>query len=149
MSDTTSTNAAIPYSREFFDGIETGSLQSAQVVVPLVLELIRPRSVIDVGCGRGAWLRAFRNGGVEHVRGIDGGYVDTASLLIPQECFSAVDLSKPFELFGRYDLAVCLEVGEHLRARMANVLVQQLTTIAPIILFSAAITGQGGIHHVN
>jgi hypothetical protein len=149
MSDTASTNIAVPYSQNFFDGIETGSLQSAQVVVPLVLELTRPRSVIDVGCGRGAWLRAFRNGGVEHIRGIDGGYVDTASLLIPQECFSAVDLSKPFELSGRYDLALCLEVAEHLPAGMANVLARQLTTVAPIILFSAAINGQGGINHVN
>ncbi len=129
--------------------METGSLQSAEVVVPLVLALTRPRSVIDVGCGRGAWLRAFRNGGVKSIRGIDGDYVDAASLLIPQECFSAVDLNKPFELSGRYDLAVCLEVAEHLPAAMANVLVQQLTAVAPLILFSAAITGQGGTNHVN
>jgi SAM-dependent methyltransferase len=149
MLDNTSPNPTTPYSQEFFDAIETGSLQSAELVVPLVLALTRPRSVIDVGCGRGAWLRAFRKGGVENIRGIDGDYVDTARLLIPQECFSAVDLNKPFELSGRYDLAVCLEVAEHLPAAMANVLVQQLTTVAPLILFSAAITGQGGTNHVN
>jgi SAM-dependent methyltransferase len=142
-------NVAAPYSEEFFDTIEEGSLQSAQVVVPLVLELARPQSVIDVGCGRGAWLRAFRNGGVKTIQGLDGDYVDTASLLIPQECFSAVDLNKPFELSGRYDLAVCLEVAEHLPAAMASVLVRQLTAVAPLILFSAAIPGQGGTNHVN
>lgn len=138
-----------PYSGTFFDSIEKGSLQSAQLIVPLVLEFARPQSVIDIGCARGAWLRAFQDAGVKNIQGIDGDYVDTANLLIPQECFSAVDLNKPFALSGRYDLAVCLEVGEHLSAAMANVLVAQLTAIAPLILFSAAIPGQGGVSHIN
>ncbi len=142
-------NVATPYSGEFFDAIEKGSLQSAQLVVPLVLELAQPQSVIDVGCGRGAWLRAFRNAGVKKIQGIDGDYVDAASLLIPQECFSAVHLNKPFALSGRYDLAVCLEVAEHLPATMASVLVRQLTSVAPLILFSAAIPGQRGTNHIN
>ena len=137
------------YSKEFFDVTEDSSLQSAHVVVPLVLEIARPQSVIDVGCGRGAWLSAFRKGGVNDIQGVDGDYVDTSSLLIPQECFSAVDLSKPFVLSGRYDLAVCLEVAEHLPAAMADVLVRQLTAVAPLIVFSAAIPGQGGTNHVN
>jgi SAM-dependent methyltransferase len=149
MSYTTPSNAATPYSEDFFNAIENGSLQSAQLIVPLVLEWTRPRSVIDVGCGRGAWLRAFQNCGVENIRGMDGNYVDTASLLIPQECFSAVDLNMPFELPGRYDLAVCLEVAEHLPAAMANVLVRRLTAVAPLVLFSAALPGQGGTDHLN
>jgi SAM-dependent methyltransferase len=149
MPELTPLDGSTPYSGEFFDAIQNGSLQSARVVVPLVLGLTPLRSVIDVGCGRGAWLRAFRDGGVEDIRGVDGDYVDTASLLIPRECFSAVDLNKPFELPGRYDLAVCLEVVEHLPAAMANVLVRQLTAVAPLVLFSAAIPGQGGTNHVN
>jgi SAM-dependent methyltransferase len=149
MPDITLPNAASLYSEEFFDALEKGALQSAQVIVPLVLELTRPQSVIDVGCGRGAWLRAFRNGGVENIRGVDGDYQDTAKLLIPQECFSAADLNKPFELPGRYDLAVCLEVAEHLPAAMAKVLVQQLTAVAPLVVFSAAMPGQGGTNHVH
>ena len=149
MPDITPPNATTPYSKEFFDTLETGALQSAQVIVPLVLELTRPQSVIDVGCGRGAWLRTFRNCGVNNIWGVDGDYVDTARLLIPQECFSSVDLNKPFELPGRYDLAVCLEVAEHLPAAMASVLVRQLTAVAPLILFSAAIPGQVGTNHIN
>jgi SAM-dependent methyltransferase len=149
MPDATRSNVSTPYSEDFFDALQKGSLQSAQVVVPLVLELTRPQSVIDVGCGRGAWLRAFQNGGVENIRGVDGDYVNTANLLIPQECFSAVDLNRPFELPGRYDLAVCLEVAEHLPAAMANVLVRQLTAVAPLVLFSAALPGQRGTNHVN
>lgn len=138
-----------PYSNEFFDELEAGMLRSAQVVVPIVLRLIKVAHVLDVGCGRGAWLQTFREMGVRDVRGIDGEYVDRSKLLIPQECFTQADLSKPFELQGRYDLALCLEVAEHLPDEMAPALIEKLVEAAPAVLFSAAIPGQGGTNHIN
>ena len=41
------------YSAAFFDQRMTGSLRSAREIVPLVLDLVHPESVIDVGCGLG------------------------------------------------------------------------------------------------
>ncbi len=46
-------------------------------------------------------------------------------------------------------MAVCLEVGEHLPATAAPGLVQALTEAAPVVLFSAALPGQGGANHIN
>jgi hypothetical protein len=143
------TSASSSYSADFFDDIERGSLESAALIVPKMLELIRPRSVLDVGCGRGAWLSAFRRLGILNTIGVDGGYVDTTKLLIPKECFRTIDLSRPFVLPGRHDLAVCLEVAEHLPANMAHLLVKALTAAAPVVMFSAAIPGQGGTNHRN
>ena len=137
------------YDRAFFERIEAGSLASAGVVVPIVIGLLNPKSVMDVGCGRGAWLRTFHENGVPIIRGMDGSYINPAELMIPAECFSAVDLGKPFQIQGKYDLAVCLEVGEHLPVQSAKGLVANLTGSAPAVLFSAALPGQGGIHHVN
>jgi hypothetical protein len=137
------------YSSEFFDDMERGALGSAEVVLPLVFDLIRPSSIVDVGCGRGAWLRIAMELGIPEVQGLDGGYVDRQKLLIPSERFQATDLSRPFRAPRTYDLALCLEVAEHLPKRAALSLVEGLTAAAPVVLFSAAIPGQPGTRHIN
>jgi SAM-dependent methyltransferase len=124
-------------------------LQSPRAVVPLVISLVRPKSVVDVGCGTGAWLRVFQEQGIGRVLGIEGNDVDTSLLLISQELFREQDLTQPFRLGENFDLAVCLEVAEHLPKRCAEGLVASLVSLAPIILFSAAVPLQGGVHHVN
>lgn len=124
-------------------------LRSPKVVVPLITSIVQPRSVVDVGCGVGSWLVAFRENGAEAILGLDGKHVDSTWLLIPRECFRAVDLSQSFRLDAKFDLAVCLEVAEHLPISSARVLVESLVQLAPVILFSAAIPLQGGTHHVN
>lgn len=137
------------YTDEFFDDQIQGSLQSARLVVPIILEYIRPASVVDVGCGRGSWLRAFTENGVGRIVGIDGDYVDTSKLLIDRKDFRTADLTQPLGLDDEYDLAISLEVAEHLPSSSAPQLVRSLTGLSPVVLFSAAIPGQGGYLHVN
>lgn len=115
----------------------------------MVLSLLPVRSVIDVGCGVGPWSAAFLANGVPDVWGVDGDYVDRSQLRIPPERFLARDLTKSLVLDRAFDLAVCLEVAEHLPASRAAGLVDDLTSMAPCILFSAAIEGQPGTHHIN
>ncbi len=125
------------------------SAQSAAVVVPLVLDWVRPQSVVDVGCGLGTWARCFSDAGVATVHGMDGHDVPTEELLIPAEDFQAVDLSRPVKTDRRYDLVVSLEVGEHLPPAAAPTFVETLTGLGPVVLFSAAIPFQRGANHVN
>src|SRR5215211_4749594 len=73
------------YTKEYYEALREGARRSARVVVPLVLELVRPRHVIDVGCGVGTWLSMFKACGVEDVWGVDGFHVDKAMLEIPAE----------------------------------------------------------------
>jgi SAM-dependent methyltransferase len=137
------------YDGDFYARHRDQSIESARIVAPLVMRLATIGSVIDVGCGVGGWLRAFSENGVATVRGLDGNYVDRSKLDIPSECFSEIDLQQPLHFEGRYDLAVCLEVAEHLDPQVGSELVRALTDVAPLILFSAAVPGQGGIGHVN
>ena len=137
------------YGKLFYDFIEQVTLKSANVIVPAVVRLLNPRSVLDVGCGLGIWLKVFQEHGVSVVKGIDGNHVRPEWLRIREDCFNAVDLSRPFSVEERFDLVLCLEVAEHLPAEMGESLVTVLTAAAPIVLFSAAIPGQGGQHHVN
>ncbi len=141
-------NLANYYAEDMYEPDRT--LGSARVVVPIVVALTHPASVLDVGCGRGAWLSAFREQGIQEIAGLDGNYIKPSTLLIPADRFHPTDLSGKFEIpADRFDLALCLEVAEHLPAPNARHLVQQLTSAAPLVLFSAAPPGQGGEGHIN
>ena len=137
------------YDKTFFENLTAGAIGSARVIVPHVVGLIGPRSVVDIGCGTGAWLRAFADHGIDDYLGVDGIYVDPAQLLIPVDKFRPLDLRQPVPLGRSFDLAVCLEVAEHLPDTHACALIRYLTGLAPVVLFSAACPGQGGTHHVN
>jgi SAM-dependent methyltransferase len=137
------------YTNNFFDETQITAESSASIVVPMVLELLPINSVVDIGCGTGSWLAHFHENGVNRIKGVDSSGVNYAKLRVPADCVEQVDISKSFELNESFDLAACLEVAEHLPSNCANNLVDSLTKLAPVILFSAAIPFQGGTHHVN
>ena len=137
------------YTKAYFAKIGKASHSSAAVVAPLVMNLLQPASVVDVGCGVGAWAAAFKQLGVADVIGIDGPYVSLQDLVIEAKVFVSFDLTQPLELGRQFDLAVSLEVAEHLPESAANQLVATLTQHAPAVLFSAAIPHQGGEDHIN
>ena len=123
--------------------------RAADIVVPIILDQIKVDSLIDVGCGTGTWLTVFEKNGVNDYLGIDGDYVDRTKLYIDPDRFQAYDLREEFDLKRKFDLAICLEVGEHLPDESSKKLVKSLVHHAPVIIFSAAIPGQGGQDHIN
>ena len=139
----------VSYSRAFYEAQAPGSLLAARRVVPTIQALLSPKSVVDVGCGVGTWLSVFREQGATEILGIDGSYVDPATLVIPAACFLARNLAGPIDMQRRFDLAVSLEVAEHLPPSSSGSFVDQLVGLSDIVLFSAAIPGQGGVNHVN
>jgi SAM-dependent methyltransferase len=137
------------YDAGYFDCLEVGARRSARSVLGLLRAVVRPTSVLDVGCVRGVWLAQWMSEGVSDVCGIDGSYVEATGLAIPREHFIPTDLSQPFALGRRFDLVQSLEVAEHLPESSAESFVESLTQHGDLILFSAAVPGQGGKHHVN
>lgn len=137
------------YDEAFYRAQQEGSLKSARQVIPLIIEMVQPRSAVDVGCGVGTWASVLMERGVKDVVGYDGEYVRRDLLKIPAAQFKAVDLTKPLPAGPTFDLALCIEVGEHLPEEAAATLVESLTRLAPVIVFSAAIPWQGGTAHVN
>jgi SAM-dependent methyltransferase len=137
------------YEDRYYDYIERGSMRSAEAVIPVVCRHAEIRSVLDVGCGRGAWLAKWHEHGIDDFIGVDGNYVRIDKLPFSASHFRTCDLSQPFDLERRFDLVQCLEVAEHLALASADTLVQSIARHGDLLLFSAAVPGQGGEHHVN
>lgn len=135
------------YSPNYYANQEDGSVASAEAIVPIVLSLVPAKKVIDIGCGVGTWLSVFAKHGVA-ILGVDGTWVKPEQLHIPADNFHPADLEH-LAVREQADMAVCMEVAEHLPGSAAAQLVAGLTAIAPVVLFSAAIPYQGGTHHVN
>jgi len=126
--------------------------EAPATIVPIVLDLFpATKSVIDFGCGAGIWLKNFKDNGVEEIFGLDGDWYNKDLLFkhINEDEFKNVDLETLIHLDKVYDLVVSLEVAEHISEQSADIFVQSLVNAGKIILFSAAMPGQGGYNHIN
>jgi SAM-dependent methyltransferase len=135
------------YRRSFYRSMESLAAQSAREIMPFVLEKTGATSIVDVGCGTGDWLRVSTELGITDILGVD--FHDGRELNIPAERYLSHDLTTPLTLPRKFDLAMSLEVGEHLPPESAKPFVDLLTSLAPVVLFSAAIPLQGGTNHLN
>jgi SAM-dependent methyltransferase len=124
---------------------------AAAEIVPFLMDLFQPKSVIDIGCGIGTWLYQFKKCGVTNVKGIDIPYVDKILLskYLQENEFEAIDLANSFNLNQKFDLAISLEVAEHLPEFAAHEFVRSIVQHSDIVVFSAAIPYQEGQNHLN
>jgi hypothetical protein len=124
---------------------------SAKEIVPLIMNLVKPNSVVDVGCGLAQWLKVFSLFGVENILGIDGDHVPSDKIYIDESSFQYYDLESPrsVNVPFKFDLAISLEVAEHISEKNSEEFLELLSNLSDRILFSAAIPFQTGENHVN
>ncbi len=122
---------------------------AAREIVPIILDIFSPKSVIDIGCGLGSWLKVFKELGVNDILGVDGEYVKRNLLNIKKNEFISADLSKKFNIKKKYDLVLSLEVAEHIPEKNSDTFIENLVNHGNLILFSAAIPFQCGQNHLN
>lgn len=137
------------YNANYYKKHETGSYQSAIQILEYLNSFIDFNSVIDFGCGMGTWCKALNNLGVKNFLGIDKHHYDPAYMLIPADKYIQFDLRRPLELIRRVDMAISVEVAEHVNSEYSDIFIKNLCSCSEIVLFSAAITYQGGTGHVN
>ena len=122
-------------------------VRSAELITDEICRQFHPRRAADIGCGCGVYSRLFLDRGVD-VLSIDG------VIPPPEHSFQVPihrqDLTEPFEnVWGDFDLALCLEVAEHIPEPLSGVFLDNLTRFSGTLLLSAAPPDQGGRHHVN
>lgn len=135
------------YSAAWRKAVRAGVERSARRIVPELIRRFHPTAVCDVGCGEGVFVSEFRRAGVPAV-GVEGDWVqaDVAVDLLTPPYPDLVECGAPF------DMVLNLEVAEHVEARRESDLMDWLVElVAPtgVLVFSAAVPGQGGPGHVN
>jgi len=140
---------SVVYDNDFFKKHEKVFRESARCVLPLIIDWFAPKSLIDVGCGEGAWLIEASLLGIEDLTGCDGQWVDPGEMLARGIKFHSIDIAETIPVSRRFDVALCLEVAEHLVPSRAESLVDDLCRLSDVIVFSAAIPHQGGTGHIN
>ncbi len=138
------------YDRSFFEewGPENRPyVESADIIAGVLMDLFHPRRLIDLGCGCAAHAHFFRQRGVEVVC-VDGVRAP-AHLSFPLPVVVR-DLTVPMENpWGKFDLTLCLDVGEHIPEDLSEPFLANATRFSDTLLLSCAPPGQGGHHHVN
>lgn len=137
------------YDNRFYENQSRDSYRAATIMLPKVFEILAPTSVVDVGCGVGTWLAAARELGAESVVGYEGEWVEEHMLRDAAIDLRRQDLERPIVSETRFDLAMSLEVAEHLSPGRAESLIDELCGLSEHVLFGAAVPGQGGVNHIN
>jgi SAM-dependent methyltransferase len=136
------------YPAGFYENRRAHTAHAARRILQALPPGLARASVADIGCGTGTWLATALATGSQSSFGMEGDWVTPAMLDDPRIHFVPHDLELPFTA-PRVDLAMSLEVAEHLSPERAPGFVADLVALAPAILFSAAIPGQGGVGHRN
>ena len=140
------------YHPQYHDGKVVPGRHAAERILPIVFSVVNVRSMVDVGCGPGAWLDVAHELGVPTLAGVEGEWAsewfggDRGSLGFE---LVLTNLEDDLRLPSTFDLAICIEVIEHLSPARGEAFVADLCRCAPHVLFGAAIPGQKGPNHLN
>ena len=137
------------YTEKFYKTMSQEALESARVYLRYLWNFIQPNSVLDVGCGRWAWLKVCHELGCNDLYGYDGNWNDQSQMIDESIEFTSIDLNEQFSLGKEVDLLITLEVAEYLSPSSSSQFIKSITSASKVVLFSAAYTKQGGTNHIN
>jgi SAM-dependent methyltransferase len=137
------------YQHTFYDDIGFSKTEdTARIITAYLFNTFHPASVLDLGCGTGAYLKHFEALGCQVV-GVEGSSVGI-SRIHPAVLAVHHDLRRPLLINQQFDLVMSVEVAEHIPKKFSENVVQSLCRHARgLIVFTAAPPGTPGEDHIN
>lgn len=111
------------------------------------LDLFKPKTVMDLGCGTGRSLDLFLEYDID-ATGIEGSSLVKSKARHPER-IQLFNLHEELNLGKKFDLIWCMEVVEHIHPDYVHNLMKTFLNHSERIVLSAAPPGQGGEGHYN
>lgn len=114
----------------------------------LFARYFRIKSTIDLGCGKGDYVKAFKKRNL-NIEGYDG---NPATPVITDNICQVLELHKDItkSITNKFDLVMSFEVGEHIPKKYENIFIDNLVSVAKDwLIISWALPEQEGHGHVN
>ncbi len=132
-------------------GFDRAGRRNAPIICGVLRDIFpQDRRIIDVGCGTGRYLQQFKAAGllpvgVEYSPQLRKTCARRSLAVYPFD----VNVPTPHPEGAPFDLAISLEVAEHVPETLAEDFVRYFEGLARNVVFTAAQPGQGGTGHVN
>ena len=135
------------YSVEYYEELNREEEPQARALAQAITDLYHPQSVIDLGCATGLYLEPLKC----QITGVD---ISPSAFFervrrVPRQYLSECDLRDELFSPSKKDVALCLEVVEHIGSEHADTLVANICKASDTIVMTAAPPGQAGLNHVN
>lgn len=137
------------YAADFYDEQHAGSLISARRILSILWKHHPCTRVCDFGAGLGTWLRTAHELGASQLAGFEGPWALEHPHRFHEAAYFAVDLNEDVNLTEPFDLAISVEVAEHLLPERSESFVRDLCRASDVVLFGAALPRQPGDGHIN
>jgi SAM-dependent methyltransferase len=136
------------YDHAYYERSADAKRVTMQHIADSIVRDTSPRTLVDVGCGGGFLLTALAQRGITCF-GLE--YSQAGIDLCRSVGLDVRRFDLEHDTFDdrSFDVAVSMEVAEHLPATVADRFVDLLARVAPVVVFTAARPGQVGTDHVN
>jgi len=137
------------YDKDFFLSNQEEGLKIYEWFVPLLHNIFKFQSIVDFGCATGSSLFYALKQGVSDVLGIEGSPEAFSNLLIDKKYIIQHDLREPLKVDRKYDIALSIEVAEHINKKYTDIYLESMCNSSDLIIFTGATPNQGGKCHIN
>ena len=124
------------------------NMKAPTIIVEEILKHFSPKKVIDLGCGLWTFVKVFQEHWVD-AYWVNWERIEKDKLFIEENYLIIKNLEKYFDFEKKYDLAISLEVAEHIDEKFSDNFIKTITSCSDYIVFSAAIPWQWWQNHIN
>jgi trans-aconitate methyltransferase len=135
------------YTDYYYEELKESHQEDYERFIDIIVDRFAPDSLVDFGCGPAKMLEESYKRGIQ-VLGLDINKAGFDETDLSDKMFKQADLTQYVQA-GTFDIALCIEVLEHIPESSSDYIVDSLCDASPVVIVTAAPPDQGGTHHFN